>query len=507
MHSDSRGTKELQEEVDFLKSEVERLNAIVLLLKRGKYGPKSERFENVAPEQLVFNEIEKEAQATPLLQDTETITYKRKKGRQPKKPFPDNLPREERIIDLPENEKTCPHDGHRLKEIGEDRVEKFKTIPAQMSVVVEIKKKYACPFCESHVVQAKSNSLLPGTIATPELLSFIVYSKFFQALPLYRLEEQFKLNGVDLKRGTMARWLVQAKEQLIPIYNLLQDKAFENGYMAIDATNVQVLKEPGRKAETKSSMWVRGSPELGIVLFDYDVSGGGAVAKRLMTGFKGALQADAHGGYEQLDHRELLKLGCMMHSRRRFNDAYLAAEKKPGLASEALAMFKWLYDKEESYKKLSSGERKIMRDKEIAPSLDALKEWCEMRLPRVPKTTPIGNAMNYFIEQYDELTAFLKDGRYEIDNGWLERVIRRFAIGRNNWLFCDTIEGAHASSLLYSLALTAKLNGKNPFTAMSEVLALLPDAKTADDYEKLTNLLLSPANRDSCRKKEGALIH
>jgi transposase len=374
-----------------------------------------------------------------------------------------------------------------------------------MSIVVEIKKKYACASCESYLAQAKANSILPGTIATPELLSFIIFSKFFQGLPLYRLEELFKLQGISLTRGTMARYLVQAKELLIPIYNLLQDKAFESGYMAIDATHVQVLKEPGRKAETKSFMWARGAPELGIVLFDYDPSGGGAVAKKLMTEYQGALQADAHRGYGALDRKNLSLLGCMMHSRRRFHEAWLIAEKQPGFASEAIAMFKWIYDKEESYKKkgLTPAERKAIRDKEIAPSLEAMKEWMATRLPKVPKTSPVGNAMNYFIVEYPELTAFLADGRYEIDNGWLERTIRKFAIGRNAWLFCDTVEGAHASGLLYSLAITAKLNGKDPFAVMTEIFTKLPEAKTAEDYEKLVALLLSPQNPLSCQKKEG----
>jgi len=495
----------LLEENGNLKSEIERLHGIIRLLKRGKYGPKSERVEEVPPEQLIFNEIEQEAANPPGQEETETITYKRKKGRQPKRPFPEHLPREERIIDLPESEKQCPHDGHQLKEIGEERTEKLKTVPAQTSVIVEIKKKYACPFCDSHMAQAKSPSLLPGTISTPELLAFIVYSKFFQALPLYRLEEQFKLQGIALKRGTMARWLVQVIEHLTPLYNLLQEKAFESGYMAIDATHVQVLKEPGRLATTKSFMWARGSPELGIVLFDYDPSGGGAVAKKLMAGFTGALQADAHRGYETLDEKAMLLLGCMMHARRRFHDAWLLGEKKPGLASEALAMFKWLYDKEESYKKLglTPAGRKEIRDREIGPSLEEMKKWALDKLLRVPKSSPVGNAMNYFVNEYTELSAFLADGRYEIDNGWLERVIRKFAIGRNNWLFSDTVEGAHASAMLYSLALTAKLNGKNPFEALTEIFTFLPSATTADDYERLTQLLLSPTNPLSCRKKEG----
>ena len=97
----------------------------------------------------------------------------------------------------------------------------------------------------------------------------------------------------------------------------------------------------------------------------------------------------------------------------------------------------------------------------------------------------------------------MADGRYEIDNGWIERVIRKFAIGRNNWLFSDTVEGANASALLYSLALTARLNGKSPFDALTEIFTRLPGATTADDYERLTELLLSPANPLSCRKKEG----
>jgi transposase len=495
---------ELEQENAFLRSELERYKAMLKLANRDRFGSKSERVETLDPSQLVFNEIEKEAALPDTAEETQTITYTKKKGRSKKKPFPEHLPREEKIIDLPEDEKVCPHDGHRLKPIGEERTEKLKTIPAQTSIVVEIKKKYVCSWCETHA-QARSNSILPGTIATPELLSYIVFSKFFQALPLYRLEELFKLQGVQCTRGTMARWLISLKEKLIPIYNLLQDKVFESGYMAIDATHVQVLKEPGRKPQTDSTMWARGSPERGIVLFEYDPHGSGEVAKRLVTEYEGALQSDAHQCYNVLDRKLVYLLGCMMHSRRRFHEAYLVGNKLPGVASDGLAMIQWIYDKEDSYKKqgLTPSERKAIRDREIAPSFEAMKQWAESKLPKVPKSSKLGNALNYFIEQYPELTAFLADGRYEIDNGWLERTIKKFAIGRNNWLFCDTVDGANTSALLYSLAITAKLNGKNPFEVMTEILTKLPDVNTAEDYEKLTSLLLSPVNPLSCRKKEG----
>lgn len=263
--------------------------------------------------------------------------------------------------------------------------------------------------------------------------------------------------------------------------------------MAIDATHVQVLKEDGRKAESKSFMWARGSPELGIVLFDYDVSGGGEVAKRLMQGFAGGLQADAHRGYGTLERAELCLLGCMMHARRRFHNAWIESKKSPGLSQDALNMFTRLYKFEEAYKlqNLTAAERYEARLKEVGPHLEKMKKWAESKVNKVLRKGTIGKALHYFVNEYTELTAFLKNGRYEIDNGWIERAIRKFAIGRNNWLFCDTVEGAHASSLLYSLVITEKLNGKDPFAAMTEIFRQLPLAQTADDYEKLARLLVN----------------
>jgi transposase len=205
----------------------------------------------------------------------------------------------------------------------------------------------------------------------------------------------------------------------------------------------------------------------------------------------------------------LLLLGCLMHSRRRFHKAWLEAKKEHGLAAEGLAMIRFLYDKEKSYKDrdLTPEERKYWRDQEIGPSMEAIKSWCEHKKTQVLPSSTLANAINYYLNEYEQLTAFLEDGRYEMDNSWVERQIKRFAIGRKNWLFCDSVEGAKASSILYSLALTAKLNGKNPFEVLTEIFKELPKDESADGYERLTNLLLSPENPQSCRKKEGAVVH
>jgi len=481
---------ELLNKNKYLENEVDYLKQVVKLFKEEKFGIKTEQYleENL---QLIFNEIEQEAKDEQLPLEQEHISYVRKKGRGKKKDFPEHLPREEKIIDIAESEKTCPHDGTILKQIGFDLVEKIKTVPAQSSILVEKTLKYACPCCELHLAQGKANSILPKTVATPEVLSFLIFSKFFQGLPFYRLEELYKLQGIHLTRGTMARWLIGVSEKLVPVWNVLEERVLNSGYMAIDATHVQVLKEKGRPAKDKSFMWVRGSPEQGIVLFDYNISGGGKIAKNLIAGFKGGVQADAHKGYGALDKTEILLLGCMMHARRRFHKAWLGGDKKPGLAEIGLKMFKRLYRYEKAYKEagLSRERRYEARQKEVAPYMDKIKKWCEKKRPKVIKESPLGNAINYFINEYEELSNFLKSGRYEIDNGWVERMIRKFAIGRNNWLFSDTVEGAHASSILYSFALTAKVNNKDPFKVMTEIFKNLPDAETLEDYEELADLL------------------
>ena len=481
----------LENKNDYLFKENEYLKHVVKLFKEEKFGTKSEQYIEEQNPQLLFNELEQEARGEQLPLEQEHISYVRKKGRGKKKPYPEHLPREEDIIDIAESEKFCPHDGTKLKQIGFDTVEKIKTVPAQSSIVVEKTLKYACPSCELHMAQAKSNSILPKTVATPEVLSFLIFSKFFQGLPFYRLEELYKLQGIHLTRGTMARWLIQVSEKLIPIWNVLEERVLNSGYMAIDATKVQVLKEKDREAKAKSFMWVRGSPELGIVLFDYNISGGGKVAKNLIEGFKGGVQADAHKGYGVLDKDEILLLGCMMHARRRFHKAWLGGNKKPGLAEIGLKMFKRLYKFEKAYKEagLSRERRYEARLKDVKPYMEKIKKWCEKKKPKVIKESPLGNAINYYINEYEELSAFLKNGRYEIDNGWVERMIRKFAIGRNNWMFSDTVEGAHASSILYSFALTAKVNGKDPFKVMTDIFKKLPAAETIDDYEKLADLL------------------
>jgi len=375
-----------------IKDELNHKSWVIEKLKYQIYGPQSEKVISEDSESFLFNEIEKEA-ATIQPEQVELIDgYERKKGRGKQKPFPEALAREEVIIDIAEADKICPHDGVELKEIGFEVTEKLKCYPARTVVLVEKKKKYACPCCKDYLVEASSNLILPKTIATPELLSFLIFSKFFQGLPLYRLEELFKLQGLELSRSKMASWLIKTSEKLMPIWNILEERMLAAGYVAIDATHVQVLKEKDRATEAKSFMWARGSPELGIVLFDYNISSGGFVAKNLMQDFSGTLQGDAHRGYNAIEKKNIFLIGCMMHARRRFHKAWLEAKKKPGFADNALKMFKKLYKFEEAYKlqNLTASQRFEARQNEVGPYLEKIKVWCLERKDKVLKTSALG---------------------------------------------------------------------------------------------------------------------
>jgi hypothetical protein len=292
---------------------------------------------------------------------------------------------------------------------------------------------------------------------------------------------------------------VQSANACIPVLNALEGRLLLDPYVSCDETHTQVLKEKGRTAESQSWMWVRATPgsKQPIVLFDYDPHRSGDVAKRLLADYEGFLQADGYGAYNCVVREargKVIRIGCNMHGRRGFSDADKGAKAGRSLASVALKHYDKLYDIEEKAKKLelSWTDRKLLRDVEAVPIWDEMKLWAEKQRERVPIKSLIGKALNYFLEQFDLLRGYLQDGRLEMDNGFAERAIRKFAIGRNNWMFSDTPEGAHASALFYSFVVTAKLNGVNPYQALKEIFERIPTASTADDYEALADLLLSP---------------
>jgi len=223
------------------------------------------------------------------------------------------------------------------------------------------------------------------------------------------------------------------------------------------------------------------------IVFDYQETRGGYHAQQFFKDFKGYLQTDAYSGYNFADADEnIIAVGCLAHARRPFAELSKLS-KKMGLATEALKFFRKLYaiEKQAKEKNLSAKERYLLRKAEAPPIFDAFKQWLEHHLTKVPAQHKIGNAIQYTLRHWSELTNYLKDGRIEIDNNQIENAIRPFALGRKNWLFNGSPSGAKASAILYSLIETCKANNIEPYKYFCAMLHKIRHCQTDEDYRQL----------------------
>ncbi|WP_419610425.1 IS66 family transposase [Thiolapillus sp.] len=476
-----------------LQEKYEALLEQIRLFQRQRFGASSEKFH--PDQQDLFNEAEATAEEIPIeevddaLSAPEGASSARKRGR---KALPPELPRIEVIHDLPEEQRHCP-EGHELKVIGEEVSEQLDIIPAKIQVIRHIRKKYACPCCEAHVKTAAApEQPIPKSNASPGLLAWIVTSKFLDALPLYRQSGMLQRIGITIARGTLAAWVIRCGELIQPLINLLREQLLLYDIQQMDETTIQVLKETGKKAQSKSYIWVQrgGPPGRQVLLFTYDSSRGQHVADALLADYQGYLQTDGYGGYDPVcANNELIQVGCFAHARRKFDEALKAQGKgraiKAGKASKGLIYIQKLYRIEKQIKDLEPEERYQERQQQAVPLFDEIRTWLDKSLPQVPPTSLTGKALYYLDNQWDKLICYCKDGRLEIDNNATERTIRPFVIGRNNWLFADTVEGARASGNLYSLIETVKAHDLEPYRYLRHVFKELPRAQSLEEIEQL----------------------
>ncbi|MDO8864263.1 IS66 family transposase, partial [Haliea sp. E1-2-M8] len=318
----------------------------------------------------------------------------------------------------------------------------------------------------------------------------ITVSKYQDALPLYRQETILQRIGVDIPRATLANWMIKAGQLVQPLINLLRDQLLAHDLIQMDETTVQVLKESGKAAQSKSYLWLQrgGPPGQPVVLYDYDPGRGQAVPLRLLAGFKGYLQTDGYDGYNAVvAAQQLTHVGCMAHARRRFSEAVKAQGKrgKTGKAHQGLAYIQKLYRVEAGARQLPPEQRRVLRQERAAPVLQQLRQWLDQSLPQVPPGSATGKALQYLHNEWDKLVVYLEDGRLEIDNNLAENAIRPFVTGRKNWMFSDSLAGVNASANLYSLIETAKANGLEPYAYLRQVYEQLPRANTVEAIEAL----------------------
>jgi len=460
------------------------------------------RSEKLSPDQTrLFDEAEVDAAATQSeASDTDSVRIaehtRQKRGRQP---LPDRLPRVEVRHELPASERYCPHDGAALVAIGTVVSEQLDIVPAQIRVLRHIRQQYACACGQCIKTAPLPPQPIPKSLASPGLLAHITVSKYQDALPLYRQETILTRIGVDLPRATLANWMIQAGILIQPLINLLRDRLLAYDIVQMDETPVQVLKEPGKSAQSKSYLWLArgGPPDTPVILYDYDPGRGAGVPRRLLEGFAGYLQTDGYDGYNAVvGANQLIHVGCFAHARRKFDEALKAQGKqpRPGLAHQGLAWIQKLYGVEKAVRDASPEERHAYRRQQAEPILKALRTWLDESRPLVPPATATGKALNYLHNEWPKLIRYLDDGRLEIDNNRAENAIRPFVLGRKNWLFSDSVRGVKASANLYSLIESAKANQLEPYAYLRYLFTELPKANTVEAIEALLPGNLHPGH-------------
>lgn len=476
----------------------------IRLLRAQLYGRKSEKIVPAdVPQPLPLFDM---PEAVGDEDDAEEIHVpghtRRKRGR---KPLPEDLPRVVEIHDIDDADKICPC-GCELKRIGEEVSEQLDIIPAKIQVIRHVRPKYACPACEgvkddgpTVKIAPIHPQIIPKSIVSPGLLAHILTGKFIDHTPFYRQEKQLVRLGVDVSRTSMCRWAMQAASACQPLLNLLDEELLAASFLNIDETTVQVLHEPGRSPTTKSYMWIfrRGDPDKPVLLYQYHPTRSGDVANAFLRDFQGTAQTDGYSGYNFLDYMKGVRhIGCWAHARRKFTDVTKAQGKnrKAGAADNALSYIKKLYALERKARdeKYSPGQIYTLRQEKAGPILADFKKWLDRKKLQTPPKGLLGKAVAYALNQWHRLVGYIEDGNLTIDNNMAENSIRPFVVGRKNWLFSGTPEGAEASALLYSLIETAKANKLEPYAYLRYIFEKLPIAATLEDYEALLPWNITP---------------
>ena len=493
-----------QEKIHYLEEQLR-------LLKNELFGRSTERRTLPHPDQLPLfeNDNDQATEQAPTDQGTIAIAahVRKKRGR---KPLPKDLPRIDIIHDLREDEKQCAC-GAQLSCIGQEVSEKLDYIPAQLRVERHIRLKYACKSCEgvedegpTVKIAAGPVQLIPKSNASAGLLAHIAVSKFADGLPLYRQQKIFDRLGVELPRATLANWMLSAARQCAELIDLLQAQMRSGPLINIDETPLQVLKEAGRANTSKSYMWVfrGGHPKRPVLLYQYQPTRSGQSALAFLDGYRGYIQSDDFNGYDHLDKKSgIVHLGCWAHARRKFVKVVKVRKKHRGkraspksLADEALDYIGNLYRIEKHARRLQLEPDQIreLREQKTKPLLDKFKDWLEAKKPLTPPKGLLGQAINYALSNWDKLIVFIEDGQLRPDNNLVENAIRPFVIGRKNWLFAGSPDGARASATFFSLIETAKANGLEPYAYLRYIFEKLPVAQTDQDLQDLLPQNIDP---------------
>ncbi|MDD7611352.1 MAG: IS66 family transposase [Spirochaetales bacterium] len=505
---------QLQDQNDKLSGEVQELNKKmevlieqITLANKNRFGRSSEKTMDTS--QICFMEVDgtivffNEAEAISDLDAEEPDTLENKPARKPKTVGK----KEADIKDLPVN--IINHyltDEELVAEFGEngwkqlpDAISKhYRFIPAKVEIDEHHVGVYASKTDDRIIKADHPKALLHGSLVSPTIAAAIMNGKYVNAVPLYRLEQEFSRYGLAITRQNMANWMIRLGESYLAVlYDYLHKKLYDYHVIQADETPV-LVNHDGRSAGSKSYMWVYRSGHLytdkQIVLYDYHKTRNSSHPREFLSNYSGICVTDGYQVYHTIEKEceDLQIAGCWVHARRKFDEALTVIPKAHRNKSDAFLVIKQIqaiYREEGKLNELSSEERLTQRQLVIKPLVDALFAYLKKMEPTVPASGQLRKAYTYILNQEKYLRVFLEDGEVPIDNNASERAIRGFCIGKKNWQMIDTINGAHSSAIIYSIAETAKANSLKPYDYFVYLLEEIPKHMDQEDRTFLEDLL------------------
>ncbi len=474
---------------------VAHLKLLIAKLRHAQFGASSERGRKLLDQlELQLEEVQAACAEDDAALDTDADAAgqpaRRPARRKPMRgPLPAHLPRERVVIPAPT---ACPCCQGKLSKLGEDVTETLEMVPRHWKVVQTVRERFACRTCEAVTQPPAPFHPIARGRAGPELLATILEAKFGQHLPLNRQSETFAREGIELDVSTMADWVGACTATLAPLVTLIRAHVLAGARIHGDDTTVPVLAR-GKTSIGRLWTYVRddrpfGGPAPPAAVFHYSPDRRGEHPQKHLLAYAGILQADAYAGFQDLYHPgrkpgPVTEAGCWAHGRRKLFE--LAQLARAPLAAEAVRRIDAIFDAERTINGLPADQRLAVRQKHIAPLVAGLETWMRAARAKMSRHADVAKAMDYMLKRWDTFARFTTDGRICLSNNAAERALRGVALGRKSWLFCGSDRGGDRAAAMYSLIVTAKLNGTDPRAWLADVLRRINDHPASRLHELL----------------------
>ena len=459
---------------------LDKLTHEMALMKRWIFGSRRERYGDDPRQQKLFEASD--APGPQAADDDDPASAQesiedephRKRGHG-RKPLPQFLPRKTVEHTLPGSELGCPCCGSERQKISQVISEQLEHTPASLFVIEHVQVTYACRQCQEQVVTApKPPQPIEKGVAGPGLLAHVITAKYAQHLPLYRQEEILARQGVLIRRSTLAGWMAQVAECLLPLQWLMIRRVLSGNVLGTDDTPVKV-RDPDLDHTRTGRFWAYvGDDQHRYTVYDYTPTHKRDGPQQFLKDYQGVLQADAFNGYDGIflkSNGKIIEAACCAHARRKFYDV---RETAPEIAHQALAFFGRLYAIEHDAAALPPEARRTLRQAQSVPILNDMHVWFNERLRGLRPKSPVTGAIKYSLKNWEALCRFTSDGNIPIDNNRSERTLRDQAVGRKNWLFLGSDNGGRTAAVLYSLVASAKRHHLDIEAYLADVLRRLP---------------------------------